>query len=114
MAAAFRHWSREGYVEGISGHISVGDPEHHDAFWTNPLRTHVRLLKASDMILVDLDGRIVGRELETMSQRSRFFDTCFCAQSQARCAYGVSCVYHSWEGVVLFCKATGDAYSGHL
>lgn len=35
MAAAFRHWAREGYVEGISGHISVRDPEHHDIFWTN-------------------------------------------------------------------------------
>lgn len=38
MAAAFRHWAREGYVEGISGHISVRDPETHDVFWTN--RTH--------------------------------------------------------------------------
>jgi hypothetical protein len=35
MAAAFRHWAREGYVEGISGHISVRDPEHEDVFWTN-------------------------------------------------------------------------------
>lgn len=35
MAAAFRHWAREGYVEGISGHISVRDPETHDVFWTN-------------------------------------------------------------------------------
>lgn len=52
MAAAFRHWAREGYVEGISGHISVRDPEHTDAFWTNPLGVHFGLLKASDMILV--------------------------------------------------------------
>lgn len=35
MAAAFRHWAREGFVEGISGHISVRDPETHDVFWTN-------------------------------------------------------------------------------
>lgn len=35
MAAAFRHWAREGYVEGISGHISARDPETHDVFWTN-------------------------------------------------------------------------------
>jgi len=40
MAAAFRHWSREGFVEGMSGHISVRDPEHHDVFWTNPVRRH--------------------------------------------------------------------------
>jgi ribulose-5-phosphate 4-epimerase/fuculose-1-phosphate aldolase len=60
MAAAFRHWSRSGYVEGISGHISVRDPEHHNAFWTNPLGLHFGLLKASDMILVDLDGNVIG------------------------------------------------------
>jgi hypothetical protein len=35
MAAAFRHWAREGFVEGLSGHISVRDPESHDIFWTN-------------------------------------------------------------------------------
>lgn len=60
MAAAFRHWCREGYVEGISGHISVRDPEHRDAFWTNPLGVHFGLLKASDMILVNLDGKVIG------------------------------------------------------
>src|SRR5436305_10449692 len=60
MAAAFRHWSREGYVEGISGHISVRDPEHTDAFWTNPLGVHFGLLKASDMILVNFDGKVIG------------------------------------------------------
>ncbi|KAF7846135.1 hypothetical protein BT93_L5157 [Corymbia citriodora subsp. variegata] len=56
MAAVFRHWSRQGYVFGISGHISVRDPEYTDAFWTNPLGVHFGLLRASDMILLSLDG----------------------------------------------------------
>ncbi|SPO05144.1 related to novobiocin biosynthesis protein novR [Cephalotrichum gorgonifer] len=60
MAAAFRHWGRSGYVEGMSGHISVRDPEHADAFWTNPLNINFGLLKASDMILVNLDGEVIG------------------------------------------------------
>ena len=60
MAACFRHWAREDYIEGISGHISVRDPERHDAFWTNPLGIHFGLLKASDMILVDFDGNVIG------------------------------------------------------
>ncbi|EXJ64628.1 L-fuculose-phosphate aldolase [Cladophialophora yegresii CBS 114405] len=60
MAAAFRHWAREGFVEGISGHISVRDPESHEVFWTNPLGVHFGLLKASDMIAVNLDGKVVG------------------------------------------------------
>lgn len=37
MAGVFRHWAREGYVFGMSGHISVRDPEYTNAFWTNPL-----------------------------------------------------------------------------
>ncbi|RMZ81335.1 hypothetical protein DV738_g2308, partial [Chaetothyriales sp. CBS 135597] len=60
MAAAFRHWAREGFVEGISGHISVRDPESHEVFWTNPLGKHFGLLKASDMIAVNMDGKVVG------------------------------------------------------
>ncbi|KAG7407712.1 Meiotically up-regulated gene 14 protein [Fusarium oxysporum f. sp. rapae] len=60
MAAVFRHWSREGYTEGISGHISVRDPEFPDAFWFNPFGVHFGLLKASDMVLVNLDGKIIG------------------------------------------------------
>ncbi|KAK2738424.1 hypothetical protein FQN55_000550 [Onygenales sp. PD_40] len=60
MAGAFRIWARHGYVEGMSGHISVRDPEHTNAFWTNPLAVHFGMLKASDMILVDLAGNVVG------------------------------------------------------
>ncbi|KAM7223177.1 meiotically up-regulated gene 14 protein [Rhypophila decipiens] len=60
MAASFRHWSRENYVFGFSGHISVRDPEYPSTFWTNPLGVHFGLLKASDMILVNLRGQIVG------------------------------------------------------
>ncbi|KAH7024776.1 class II aldolase family protein [Microdochium trichocladiopsis] len=64
MAGVFRHWSREGYIEGISGHISVQDPEFRDAFWFNPYGVHFGLLKASDMVLVNLDGKIIGGNTE--------------------------------------------------
>ncbi|MCJ1361677.1 hypothetical protein MMC16_000777 [Acarospora aff. strigata] len=60
MAAAFRYFSRHGYVEGMSGHISVRDPEYSDAFWMNPLGVHFGLLKASDMILLDMSGKVLG------------------------------------------------------
>jgi ribulose-5-phosphate 4-epimerase/fuculose-1-phosphate aldolase len=60
MAGAFRVFAREGYAEGISGHISVRDPEHQGRFWINPLGVHFGLLTASDMICVDLDGEVVG------------------------------------------------------
>ncbi|KIW94073.1 uncharacterized protein Z519_05389 [Cladophialophora bantiana CBS 173.52] len=60
MAAAFRHWARSGYTEGMSGHISIRDPEFRDAFWTNPLGVHFGVLNASDMILVNFQGNIIG------------------------------------------------------
>lgn len=60
MAGAFRVFAREGYAEGISGHISVRDPEHAERFWINPLGVHFGLVRASDMICVDLDGEVVG------------------------------------------------------
>jgi len=36
MAGAFRVFARRGYTEGMSGHISVRDPEDPHKFWTNP------------------------------------------------------------------------------
>lgn len=36
MAGAFRVFARKGFGEGMSGHISLRDPEHPDSFWTNP------------------------------------------------------------------------------
>ena len=52
MTALFRHWSRKNYTLGLSGHISVRDPEFPSLFWMNPLAIHFGLLKASDMLLL--------------------------------------------------------------
>ncbi|KAJ5174535.1 aldolase [Penicillium canariense] len=60
MAGAFRVFAREGYAEGISGHISVRDPEFEDRFWINPLGVHFGMLKASDMVCVTVDGEVIG------------------------------------------------------
>lgn len=60
MAGAFRVFAREGYAEGISGHISVRDPEFEDRFWINPLGVHFGMIRASDMICVNLAGETVG------------------------------------------------------
>ncbi|KAF1986389.1 class II aldolase/adducin domain-containing protein [Aulographum hederae CBS 113979] len=60
LAGAFRIFARKGFTEGISGHISVRDPENPHTFWTNPVGTHMGLLTAADMVLVDYDGKCVG------------------------------------------------------
>jgi len=48
MAAVFRNWARVKFTEGISGHISVRDPEHADYIWMNPIGKHFGLLNAED------------------------------------------------------------------
>ncbi|KAL2868360.1 class II aldolase/adducin domain protein [Aspergillus lucknowensis] len=58
MAAAFRYFGREGFNEGISGHISVRDPVLKDHFWMNPFAKHFSTMKASDLVLVDADGYV--------------------------------------------------------
>lgn len=60
MAGAFRVFARKGFTEGMSGHISVRDPEHSHMFWTNPLSRHFALMEPPDMVLLDYDGKVVG------------------------------------------------------
>lgn len=60
-AAIFRDFSRKGFTEGMSGHISVRDPEYENYIWMNPLGRHFGLMTAGDMICLDVNtGAIVG------------------------------------------------------
>lgn len=43
MAGAFRVFARKGFTEGMSGHISLRDPERTDCFWTNPYGSPIAL-----------------------------------------------------------------------
>ena len=72
MALAFRVFARKGYTEGMSGHISVRDPENPHTFWTNPLSKHFGLLEASDMILVDYDGNTIGGNMALPANAAGF------------------------------------------
>jgi hypothetical protein len=60
LAGAFRVFGREGYAEGIAGHISVRDPEFSDRFWINPLGVHFSMMRVSDLICFDMEGNVVG------------------------------------------------------
>lgn len=59
LAAALRLFGKYGFGEGISGHISVRDPEHDDRFWVNPFGVSFNLVKVRDLICVDEDGNVV-------------------------------------------------------
>ncbi|ODQ67938.1 putative class II aldolase/adducin domain protein [Nadsonia fulvescens var. elongata DSM 6958] len=59
MAGAFRVFARKGFTEGTAGHISVRDPVDPNTFWINPLCRHFAMLKASDMVHVDENGKVL-------------------------------------------------------
>lgn len=59
LAAALRLFGKYGFGEGISGHISVRDPEYHDRFWVNPFGISFKHVRVADLICVDSTGRVV-------------------------------------------------------
>lgn len=58
LAAAFRLFAKFGFDEGVAGHITARDPERIDYFWVNPFGVHFRLIRASDLILVNAKGEV--------------------------------------------------------
>ena len=59
LAAALRLFGKYGFGEGISGHISVRDPENLDQFWVNPFGVSFNRVRVRDLICVDSTGRVV-------------------------------------------------------
>jgi ribulose-5-phosphate 4-epimerase/fuculose-1-phosphate aldolase len=59
LAASFRLFSKFGFDEGVVGHITARDPEFTDSFWVNPFGMHFSLIKASDLIRVGHDGKVI-------------------------------------------------------
>jgi len=96
MAGAFRVFARKGFTEGMSGHISVRDPEHPHTFWTNPLGRHFGLLCASDMVLVDYDGKVVGGNTSRPANAAGFL--IHSAVHKARPDVHAACHAHSKAG----------------
>jgi ribulose-5-phosphate 4-epimerase/fuculose-1-phosphate aldolase len=59
LAVAYRLFAQMGYDHWVAGHITVRDPEFPDRFWVNPFGKSWRHLRASDLLLVDLDGTVL-------------------------------------------------------
>jgi ribulose-5-phosphate 4-epimerase/fuculose-1-phosphate aldolase len=59
LAVAFRLFSRLGFDQGVSGHITARDPELTDHFWVNPFAMHFGSIRMSDLILVNDKGDLV-------------------------------------------------------
>jgi len=72
-AAVFRDFSRKGFTEGTSGHISVRDPEFPEYIWMNPLGKHFGLMTAGDLICLDVrTGKIVGGNRSKPANKAGF------------------------------------------
>lgn len=96
MAGAFRVFDRKGYTEGTSGHISVRDPVDPNTFWINPLGIHFGLIKASDLVHVDEDGKILPDGAQTAINAAGF--SIHSALHKARSDVNAACHTHSKFG----------------
>ena len=118
-AATFRDFARKGFTEGMSGHISVRDPEFENYIWMNPLGKHFGLMTAGDLICLDVvTGKVVGGNRvfysifplnEETCPDSSVEPTCQCSwilytfrdpQSTTRCARSMSRTYECRQGLV--------------
>ncbi|KAK4983779.1 hypothetical protein LTR50_007025 [Elasticomyces elasticus] len=59
LAAAFRIFGKWGFDEGVAGHITLRDPVEPDTFWVNPFGVAFSLMKASDLIRVNEEGKVI-------------------------------------------------------
>ncbi|KAL2404678.1 Meiotically up-regulated protein 14 [Exophiala dermatitidis] len=96
MAGAFRVLARHNCVEGLSGHISLRDPENPHVFWTNPLGVHFALLKPEDMVLLNEDGGVVGGNTKHPANAAGFL--IHRALHKARADVNAACHFHSPHG----------------
>ena len=60
LAAAFRIFGKYGFDEGVAGHITLRDPVDPTTFWVNPFGVAFSLIKKSDLIQVDHNGKITA------------------------------------------------------
>lgn len=59
LAVTFRVFARQGFDEGVAGHVTARDPEFPDRFWVNPFGMHFAQIRVRDLICVDSDGVVV-------------------------------------------------------
>lgn len=131
LALAFRIFAKNGYDEGVAGHITLRDPVDPTSFWVNPFGVAWPLLKASDLIRVNSEGKVVEGgpcrllntaaymihhavhmarpEINCVAHSHSIYGRAFCTLgrsldiiTQDSCAfYNDIAVYESFRGIVL-------------
>jgi len=59
LAATFRLFARQGFDQGLAGHVTARDPEFTTTFWVNPLGRYFGQIRVSDLIRVDESGEVI-------------------------------------------------------
>lgn len=59
LAGVCRVFGRAGFSEGLLGHVTVRDPEHHDRLWANPMGVSFSRMTVSDIVQIDHDGNLL-------------------------------------------------------
>ncbi|MFF1678062.1 class II aldolase/adducin family protein [Streptomyces sp. NPDC058256] len=59
LAATLRIFGKYGFGEGISGHVSVRDPEFADRFWVSPFGVSFNRVRVADLLCADEEGNII-------------------------------------------------------
>ncbi|KAJ5088908.1 hypothetical protein N7456_012524 [Penicillium angulare] len=105
LAAAFRVLARQGFDEGVAGHISLRDPGNPSLFWINPLSTHFSQIRVSDLVLVGEDGKVLPGGAQSAINGPAF--AIHSAIHRARPDLQAACHAHSVYGKAFSCFGRG-------
>ncbi|EIT76992.1 ribulose-5-phosphate 4-epimerase [Aspergillus oryzae 3.042] len=101
LAAAFRVFARQGFDEGVAGHISLRDPGNPSLFWINPLSTHFSQIRVSDLVLVGETGEVLPDGAQNPINGPAF--AIHSAIHRARPVLNAACHAHSVYGKAFSC-----------
>ncbi len=131
LAAAFRCAARLGFHEGTCNHFSAVVPGREDCYLINPFGLHFAEIRASDLLMVDGDGKVIEGEGEVEASAFHIHSQIHRANPEARCALHTHMPYATaitslkggrlamchqnatrFHGRIAYDDATTDGYQG--
>jgi ribulose-5-phosphate 4-epimerase/fuculose-1-phosphate aldolase len=104
LASMYRVFDLLGWTELIYNHISVKVPDEEGHFLVNPYGLHYREVKASNLVKIDLEGRIVGPSEWPVNPAGFLIHSAIHAARPE-----VTCIAHTHtdQGVAVACRQGG-------
>jgi ribulose-5-phosphate 4-epimerase/fuculose-1-phosphate aldolase len=108
LAAAYRIFAHLGWQELIYNHISLRVPGEQGQFLINPFGLHYTEVTASNLVQIDLDGRIVGHSDWPINPAGfTFHGAIHSALPEAHCVMHI----HSTATMAVCCLEEGLSFS---